>query len=200
MPMTSAERSARYRLKHGAMVRERAKLKQRERRALAKEAGTVKPASCLRSAVGSEFRLCAHWSRDDTESTSRASALEGQKFRDSRLRRGVPERLPGPRHKRGFDLHGPEKMLSRRSSRSLLSRLPGGSAAVQWIPVRGGESLNRWRRLANLHKQMFDIYSASGLSGLQFLAWPRLTVKIGEWGNVSKFFLRIGLAACRAVL
>ena len=44
MAMTAAERSARYRLKHGAKVRERAKLKQRERRARVKEVRAVKPA------------------------------------------------------------------------------------------------------------------------------------------------------------
>ena len=39
-------------------------------------------------------------------------------------------------------------------------------------------------KAGELHKQMFDIYSASGLSGLQFLAWPRLTVKSESGGMV----------------
>ena len=66
---------------------------------------------------------------------------------------------------------------------------------LRFAGFRAGVVSLNLAKASELHKQMQDIYSASGLSGLQFLAWPRLTVK-SRIVEVSKFSRLIALAAC----
>ena len=171
MAMTPAERSARYRLKHGAKVRERAKLKQRERRARVKEAGAVKPA--LPDPPSDPIAALCSWSRDKLK-VPPGHPLEGQpleipdygvSFLRDCLDPGINEALI---------------CMARKNAKSaiiadlLLGFLVG---PLRFAGFRAGVVSLNLAKAAELHKQMFDIYTASGLSGLQFLAWPRLTVK-----------------------
>ena len=178
MPMTSAERSARYRLKNGSKVRSRAKLKQRERRALAKEAGTVKPA--FPDPPSDPIAALCSWSRDELK-VPPGHPLEGQNleipdygvsFLRDCLDPGINEALI---------------CMARKNAKSaiiadlLLGFLLG---PLRFAGFRAGVVSLNLAKAGELHKQMFDIYSASGLSGLQFLAWPRLTVKSESGGMV----------------
>ena len=171
MPMTSAERSARYRLKHGSMVRERAKLKQRERRALAKEAGTVKPA--FPDPPSDPIAALCSWSRDKLK-VPPGHPLEGQpleipdygvSFLRDCLDPGINEAL---------------LCMARKNAKSaiiadlLLGFLVG---PLRFAGFRAGVVSLNLAKASELHRQMHDISEASGLSGLQFLAWPRLTAR-----------------------
>ena len=171
MAMTPAERSARYRLKHGAKVRERAKLKQRERRALVKEAGAVKPA--LPDRPSDPIAALCSWSRD-TLIVPPGHPLEGQNleipdygvsFLRDCLDPGVDEAIFCCARKNAKSAIIADLLLG-----FLLGplRFPGFRAGVV--------SLNL-AKASELHRQMHDISEASGLSGLQFLAWPRLTAR-----------------------
>ena len=54
---------------------------------------------------------------------------------------------------------------------------------LRFAGFRAGVVSLNLAKAAELHRQMHDISEASGLSGLQFLAWPRLTVK-SDTGSV----------------
>ena len=177
MAMTPAERSARYRLKHGAKVRERAKLRQRERRALVKEAGAVKPA--LPDPPSDPIAALCSWSRDKLKIPP-GHPLQGQpleipdygvEFLRDCLDPGINEAL---------------LCISRKNAKSsltadlLLGFLVG---PLRFAGFRAGVVSLNLAKSAELHRQMHDISEASGLSGLQFLAWPRLTVK-SDTGSV----------------
>ena len=178
MAMTPAERSARYRLKHGAKVRERAKLKQRERRARVKEVRAVKPA--FPDPPSDPIAALCSWSRDELK-VPPGHPLEGQNleipdygvsFLRDCLDPGINEALI---------------CMARKNAKSaiiadlLLGFLVG---PLRFAGFRAGVVSLNLAKAGELHKQMFDIYSASGLSGLQFLAWPRLTVKSESGGMV----------------
>ena len=177
MAMTASERSARYRLKHGAVVRERAKLAQRERRSRIKEVRAVKPS--LPDPPSDRISALCSWSRDHLK-VPPGHPLEGQRleipdygvsFLRDCLDPGINEALI---------------CMARKNAKSaiiadlLLGFLLG---PLRFAGFRAGVVSLNLAKAAELHRQMHDISEASGLSGLQFLAWPRLTVK-SDTGSV----------------
>ena len=177
MAMTASERSSRYRLKHGAVVRERAKLAQRERRARVKEVRAVKPS--LPDPPSDRISALCSWSRDNLK-VPPGHPLEGQtleipgygvSFLKDCLDPGINEALI---------------CMARKNAKSaiiadlLLGFLLG---PLRFPGFRAGVVSLNLAKASELHRQMHDISEASGLSGLQFLAWPRLTVK-SDTGSV----------------
>ena len=171
MPMTSAERSARYRLKHGSMVRERAKLAQRERRALAKEAGTVKPA--FPDPPSDPIAALCSWSSNKLK-VPPGHPLEGQNLEIPDYGVTFLRDCLDPRINESLLCMARKNAKSAIIADLLLGFLVG---PLRFAGFRAGVVSLNLAKASELHKQMQDIYSASGLSGLQFLAWPRLTVK-----------------------